>query len=125
MPVPMFVAIMSLPMVVAVMSVPMFALVPTLSLHFTFAFMRPIVTLILRIVFPRSYEVHRPIAGIVFMTMPAPIFCVTRRDVQIDGRWGCVLRLDQHGLFVDDRRWTLGARIYLTIQTRDNPPRQQ
>jgi uncharacterized membrane protein YqjE len=75
-------------MFIAVMSVPMFALVPMLSLHFTFAFVSLIVTLILRIVFPRSYEVHRPIAGIVFMAVLAPIFCVTRRDVQIDGRRG-------------------------------------
>jgi hypothetical protein len=97
-----------------------FALVPTLSLHFTFAFMSLIVALILRIVFARSYEVHRPIAGIVFMAMPAPIFCVTRRDVQIDGRRGCVLRLDQHGLCVDDRRRALVADIDLAIHAGDD-----
>jgi hypothetical protein len=113
-------------MLIAVMSMlaAAFALVPTLSLHFTFAFMILIVALILRIVFPRSYEVHRPIAGIVFMAMPAPIFCVTRGDVQINRRWGCVLRLDQHGLCVDDRRRTLVADIDLTIHAGDDLPRQ-
>ena len=42
-----------------------FAFLPALSLHFAFALMILIVTLIFRIVFPRSHEVHRPITGVV------------------------------------------------------------
>jgi hypothetical protein len=92
-----------------------FALFPALSLHFAFALMILIVTLIFRVVFPRFHEVHRPIASVVFLAVLAPIFCMTRRDVQIDGRRRYELRLDQHGLCVDESRWTLVADTDLTI----------
>jgi hypothetical protein len=100
------------------------ALFPTLPLHFTFALMFLIVALILGFVFLRSHEVHRPIAGIVLATVPAPISCVIRRDVQIDGRRRSVLLLDHHGLCVDDRRRTVAADIHLTIHAGDDLPRQ-
>jgi hypothetical protein len=32
-------------------------------------------------VFLRSNEIHRPIAGVVLVAVPAPILCVPRRDV--------------------------------------------
>jgi hypothetical protein len=111
--------IASVAAVVIAVLVPL-ALLPALSLHFTFALMILIVTLIFRIVFPRSHEVHRPITGVVFMAVLAPIFCMIRRDVQIDGRRRCALRLDQHGLCIDDRRRTLVADIDLTIYARDD-----
>jgi hypothetical protein len=100
------------------------ALFPTLPLHFTFALMFLIVALILGFVFLRSHEVHRPIAGVVLTTVPAPIFCVIRRDVQIDGRRRSVLRLDHHGLCVDDRRPRVRADIDLTIHAGDDLPGQ-
>jgi hypothetical protein len=101
-----------------------FALFPALSLHFAFALMILIVTLIFRVVFPRFHEVHRPIASVVFLAVLAPIFCMTRRDVQIDGRRRYELRLDQHGLCVDDSRWTLVADTDLTIYAWDDLPGQ-
>jgi hypothetical protein len=99
-------------------------LFPALPLHFTFVFMILVVTLILGIVFLRSYEVHRAIAGIIFMTVLAPISGVVRRDVQIDGRRRSILRLNHHGLCVDDRGPRVRADIDLTIHAGDDLPRQ-
>jgi hypothetical protein len=120
--VPTLVVVVAVP-VALVVAIPL-ALFPTLPLHFTFALMFLIVALILGFVFLRSHEVHRPIAGIVLATVPAPISCMTRRDVQIDGRRRSVLLLDHHGLCVDDRRRTVAADIHLTIHAGDDLPRQ-
>jgi uncharacterized membrane protein YqjE len=125
-------------LVVTFMSAPMFvvvtasvvallvalALFPTLPLNFTFASVILIVTLILGLIFPRSHEVHRPAASIILMTMLAPISCVIWRDMQIDGRGRSVLRLDHHGLCVDDRRRTAVTDIDLTIHAGDDLPGQ-
>jgi hypothetical protein len=37
--------------------------------------------LVVRLVFRGSYEVHRPIAGIILSAMPAPILRMSRRHV--------------------------------------------
>jgi hypothetical protein len=119
------VTFMSAPMFVVVpASVVALALFPTLPLNFTFASVILIVTLILGLIFPRSHEVHRPAAGIILMTMLAPISCVIGRDMQIDGRRRSVLRLDHHGLCVDDRRRTAVTDIDLTIHAGDDLPGQ-
>jgi len=99
-------------------------LFPALSLHFAFALMLLIVALILGLVFPRFYEVHRSIAGIVLPTVLAPIPGVIRRDVQINGRRRSVLRLDHDRLCVNDRRWAGVAETDLTIHAGDNLARQ-
>jgi hypothetical protein len=103
---------------------PALTLCPALSLHFAFALMLLIVTLILGLVFPRFYEVHRSIAGIVLSTVLAPIPGVIRRDVQINGRRRSVLRLDHDRLCVNDRRWAGVAEIDLTIHAGNNLARQ-
>jgi hypothetical protein len=114
--------IMSVPVVFVFM--PALTLFPALSLHFAFALMLLIVTLILGLVFLRFYEVHRAVAGIVLMTVPAPIFGVIRRDVQINGRRRSVLRLDHDRLRVHDRWWSSVADIDLTIHAGNNLARQ-
>ncbi|MEO7208031.1 MAG: hypothetical protein ABI145_14905 [Steroidobacteraceae bacterium] len=117
---------LSVPMLVLVLFTPVVALAlfPTAPLNFTFTLMIPIVTLVLWIVFLRSHEVHRPIAGIVFMTVLAPILCVPWRNVQIDRRWRSVLRLDYYGLSVYDWWRSVIPDINLTIDSRDYLPRQ-
>src|ERR1035441_4446397 len=117
----MFVPVVPAPVVALLVAL---ALFPTLPLYFTFARMILIVTLILGVVFLRSHEVHRPIAGIILMTVLAPISCVTWRDVQIDGRRRSVLRLHPQGLCVDDRRRAVVSAIDLTIHAGDDLPGQ-
>src|ERR1700719_1136198 len=114
--------IMSVPTVFVFMSA--LTLFPAQPLHFTFALMILVVTLILGIVFPRSYEVHRSIAGIVLSTVLAPIPGVIRRDVQINGRRRSVLRLDHDRLCVNDRRWAGVVETDLTIHAGNNLARQ-
>jgi hypothetical protein len=118
----MFMIIMSAPMVFVF--VPALTLFPVLSLHFAFALMLLIVTLILGLIFPRFYEVHRAVAGIVLMTVLAPIFGVIRRDVQINGRRRSALLLDHDRLCVNDRRWAGVTDIDLTIHAGNNLARQ-
>jgi uncharacterized membrane protein YqjE len=100
--------------------VPALTLFPVLSLHFAFALMLLIVTLILGLIFARFYEVHRAVAGIVLMTVLAPIFGVIRRDVQINGRRRSALLLDHDRLCVNDRRWAGVTDIDLTIHAGNN-----
>ena len=119
----MFVPVVPAPAVVVAILVAL-AIFPTLPLYFAFVRMILIVTLIFGIVFSRSHEVYRPIAGIVLLTVLAPIPCVIRRDVQIDGRRRGVLWLDHHWLCVDDRRRTSVADIDLTIHPGDDLPGQ-
>jgi hypothetical protein len=114
--------IMSVPTVFVFM--PALTLFPAQPFHFTFALMILVVTLILGIVFLRSYEVHRSIAGIVLSTVLAPIPGVIRRDVQINGRRRSVLRLDHDRLCVNDRRRAGVAEIDLTIHAGNNLARQ-
>ena len=77
-----------------------------------------------RFIFFRSNEIHRPIAGIVFPAVLAPIFCVARRHVQVNGRRRRCLRLDQHRLCIDERRGTFIADLNLTVDTRRDFTRQ-
>jgi hypothetical protein len=120
------VVVMTAPMVVMIVPaivpaiVLAFALVPPLSLHFALALMLLIVTLILSVILSRLNEVHRPIAGVVLAAMVAPIFGVPRWDMQIDGRRGTVLRLDNDGLRVDDGRRSLVAQSHLTVHAGNN-----
>jgi hypothetical protein len=83
-----------------------------------------IVTLILGLVFLRSYEVHRSIAGIVLSAVLAPIPGVIRRDVQINGRRRSALRLDHDRLCINDRWRGSVAEIDLTIHAGNNLARQ-
>jgi len=52
-------------------------------------------------VFLRSHKVHRPIAGVVFLAMLAPIFGVPRRHMQVNGRRCNPLRHNQHRLRIN------------------------
>jgi hypothetical protein len=75
-------------------------------------------------VFGRSHEVYRPIASVIFAAVFAPIFRVPRRNVQVQ-RWRRHrLRLDQHGLRVNERRRSLVADLYLAVYTRRHLARQ-
>jgi hypothetical protein len=116
--------IVSVPMVFVFVFVSPLTLFPALSLHFAFALMLLIVALIFGLVFLRSHEVHRPIAGIVLSTVLTPIPGMIRRDVQINGRRRSVLRLDHDRLRVNDRRWAGVAEIDLTIHAGNNLARQ-
>jgi hypothetical protein len=77
------------PILVALIAMPTAALliplvfVPLPAFLFALAFVICIVTLVFGFVFLRSHEVHGPIAGIVFTAMPAPISCVTRRNMEV------------------------------------------
>jgi len=79
---------------------------------------------VVRLVFCGSYEVHRPIAGVVLSAMLAPILCMARRHVQVDGRRRGCLRLDQHRLRIDHGRRRGVADLNLTIHTWRHLPRQ-
>jgi len=66
-------------------------------------------------VFPRSHKVHRPIAGVVFLAMLAPILGVSRRHMQVHGgRWNA-LRHNQHRLRINERRRRFVAKLNLTV----------
>jgi len=103
---------------------PALTLFPALPFDFSFALVFLIMTLILGLVFLRSHEVHRSIAGIVLSTVLAPILGVIRGDMQINGRRRSVLRLDHDRLCVNDRRWVRVADIDLTIHAGNNLARQ-
>ena len=74
--------------------------------------------LVIRLVFGGAHKVHRPIAGIVFATVLAPILRVSGRHVQINGCQLHRLRLDHHGLRVHHRRPGFIAQLDLTVHTR-------
>jgi hypothetical protein len=100
------------------------AVFKSLTLLIALALMFCIVALIFRCIFRRSYEVHGPIAGVVFMTVLAPISRVIRRNVQVHWRRGSCLRLDQHRLRIDDRRRTIVADLHLAVHARHDLARQ-
>jgi hypothetical protein len=77
--------------------------------------MTVIALFVARFVFLRSDEIHRTIASVVFATVLAPIFCVPRRNVQIDRRRRGGLRLDDHRLRVHERRRTRVSDSHLTV----------
>ena len=111
----------SLAALVPIMSAPVSAvlvplvLLPTLPLYFALVLVLLIVTLVVWFVFPRSNEIYGPIAGIVFVAVPAPIFRMIRWYVQINGRSRSLSRVDQHRPCVDDRRGTFVPNIHLTV----------
>src|SRR5260370_34237662 len=74
------------------------AIFPSPTFFIALAFVIRIVALIFRIVFLRSHEVHGPIAGVVFTAVLAPISCMPRRHVEIDGRRRSFHRLPQQSL---------------------------
>ena len=80
--------------------------------------MTMVVMFVVRLVFGRAHKVHRPIAGIVFATVLAPILRVSGRHVQINGCQLHRLRLDHHGLRVHHRRPGFIAQLDLTVHTR-------
>ena len=80
--------------------------------------MTMVVMFVMRVVFRRANKVHRPIAGIVFVTVLAPVLGVPGRYVQVNRCQPHRLRLDQHGLCVHHRRPGLIAKLNLTIHPR-------
>jgi hypothetical protein len=74
-------------------------------------------TLVVRLVFHGSYEVHRSITGIVLSAVLAPIPRMVGRYMQIDGWRRGRLRLDQHRLCIDQRRRRGVAEPNLAIDT--------
>ena len=85
-------------------------------------FMPAVALFVAGIVFLRSDEIDRPIAGVIFMAVFAPVFRMPRRYVQIDYRRRGCLTLDDHGLRIDKRRRTLIADTHLTVNARNNLP---
>jgi Na+/H+ antiporter NhaA len=69
-------------------------------------------------VFLRSHKIHRPIAGVVFPAMLAPIFGVSWGHMQVHGRRWNSLRHNQHRLRIDERRRPFAAQLNLTVYAR-------
>src|SRR5262249_6185480 len=74
------------------------------------------------VVFRRSYEVHRSIAGVILVTVLAPVLRMARRNVQIDRlrlRYAHHHRcgLDHHRPSVDHRRGWPVTDHHLAIHT--------
>src|ERR1700736_34797 len=63
-------------------------------------FMAPVAGLI----FGRSHEIHRAVAGLVLVTIPVPVPGVLRRYVQIHRLWRSFNTLHDHRLLVNQRR---------------------
>src|ERR1700730_4739255 len=80
--------------------------------------------LVIRLVFCGSYEVHRPITGIILSAIPAPIPRMTGRHVQIDGRRRGLLRHDQHRLRINQGRRRVVADLNLAVDTGCHLSRQ-
>jgi len=83
----------------------------------SFAFVLAMAAFIRWFVFRGSNEIYGSIAGIVFAAVLAPIFCVSRRHMQVEGRRRSELRLDQHRLRIHERRGTFIAKLNLTVDT--------
>jgi hypothetical protein len=80
--------------------------------------------IVARFVFFRSNEIDRPIAGMILMTVLAPVSRVSRWYMQVHGRQWRRLRLDDHRLRIHDRRRRRTiSQLNLTIDTRCNLPR--
>jgi hypothetical protein len=77
-----------------------------------------------RLVFLRSDEIHRPVAGIIFTAVLAPVSCMLRRHVQIHRRWRGFPSLDDCRLRVHQRRRTLISNMHLSVNARSDFPRQ-
>jgi hypothetical protein len=105
-------------MLVTIVPVAALVIFPSPTLLIALALMFRIVVLVFRFVFRRSHEVHRPIAGVVFAAVLAPISRVIRRNVQVHGRRRSRLRFDQHRLGIDHRRRTIVADLHLAVHAR-------
>ena len=120
-------AFLCVPMVVPASAIASFfsiALVPASSLYLTLLLVITIMALIFGIVFLRTHKIDGCIAGVVLVTMLAPVFCMTWRNVQVDRGRRVVLRLNDHGPGVDNRRRTFVSEIDLTIHAGHNLPGQ-
>jgi uncharacterized membrane protein YqjE len=121
---------MIMPVPVASIVVPAAALLislvifPSATLLFALACVICIMALVFGLVFLRSHKVYRPIAGVVFTAVLAPISCVTRRNMKVQGRRRNRLRFDHHRLGVDDRRRTIVADLHLAVYARRHLARQ-
>jgi hypothetical protein len=108
--------------IVPVMSVLVIMVAPVVMVRvflvsFAFVLMLAMAAFIRWFVFRGSNEIYGSIAGVVFAAMLAPIFCVSRRHVQVEGRRRSELRLDQHRLRIHERRRTFIANLNLTVDT--------
>jgi len=78
---------------------------------------------VVRVIFPRPYEVDRSITRLVLVTVVPPVSSVFGRNVQIKG---CDVNLrggwlDDHRACVDNRRRRgVGSQIYAAVHTGDD-----
>src|SRR5258708_35706413 len=86
------------PIVIMAMAMAMIVVVPAIV-----SIMPVIAACVVRLVFCRSYEVPRPIAGVVLSAMLGPILFGARPPGQVDRRWRGCLRLPQNR-FAEDTR---------------------
>src|SRR5215469_9022700 len=75
------------------------------------------------LIFGGPHEIHRPVAGVVLVTVLAPVLRMSRRHVQVDrlNRRSTVdhwCRLNHDRLCVHDWRWRLIAEHHLAIHSR-------
>jgi hypothetical protein len=73
-------------------------------------------------IFLRPDEIDRPIARMIFMTVLAPVLRVSGWYVQINRRRRRWLRLDQHGLWIDDGRRRVAPKTHLPIDAWGHLP---
>jgi hypothetical protein len=107
-------------MIAAVVIVPVIVIVSTIVI----VPMAVIATFVAWFVFLRADEIHRPIAGMVFMAVLAPVFGMPRWHMQINGRWRGRLSLNDHRLRVHEGRRTRISNSHLAVNARGNFPRQ-
>src|SRR5690242_9817337 len=81
-----------------------------------------IVMPVARLVLGRLYEVHRSATRSVLVTMLAPILCVPRRHVQIDGFDDYTRRrpLDDHRSRIHERRRRPIRKVHTTVNAWDD-----
>jgi hypothetical protein len=75
-----------------------------------------------RLIFRGPDEVHRPVAGMIFMAVLTPVMSVLRRNVEINGRRRNRVRyrLDRHRLSVQHRWRRFIAQLHLAVDSRRN-----
>ena len=70
------------------------------------------------VIFGRSNEIDGSITGMVLVAVPAPVLGMSRRNMQVHRRKRRGLRLNQHGLRINERRRPLAAQLNLTVNAR-------
>jgi len=76
-----------------------------------------------RLIFPGPYEIHLPVARMVFVAMQAPGPGVFRRNMQVQRLCHNHMRrrlLDDDWLGVDQSRWRPPSEIHAAVNTRRN-----